>query len=172
MNCQAQSTNSRAATRATSSSFAHTRTPGSTSGGSRLAVERRVSPASSIAFDELISLARPPSSGGVIRKARRLLVCDLPGFEDRVHQAPGGFHAVGAVEERRVAAHAVVQERGIRAARASAKRRAVAKIHRDGLYAHLRARELRAKDNRDALVGLDVKQEPVGFDFAPAKHHV
>ncbi len=45
-----------------------------------------------------------------------------PNIQDGVHQRPRRFDGIPAIKQRRIAAQAIVQQRGVGAARATAKR--------------------------------------------------
>src|SRR3954471_13588721 len=67
-----------------------------------------VSPMSSIARHQLIRLFWSPASRGVVREfawGQR-----LPYVENRIDYGPTSFHHIGALEQRRIADHAVVEQ--------------------------------------------------------------
>src|SRR5271170_4350595 len=95
-----------------------------------------------------------------------------PYVENGIHESPGGFDVVTAVEERGVAAQAIVDERGVSAARGITEAFFVTEVHGDIADAHFGSGALGAKGYGDAFFGLDVKDEAVGLDFALAKYDV
>src|SRR5262249_16182067 len=74
-----------------------------------------VVPLPAVAFEQDVGFFRAPTTGGVFGDGGTL--CGAPDVEDRVDQRPSGFNAVGAIEKSSVTADAIVDERGIRAAR-------------------------------------------------------
>src|SRR5271169_265790 len=91
MDCQAKSTNDRAAARATSAGFAYTRTPGNTS----LYAPLGFPPVSAIALQKIIGFVWAP---GARRVVWEFGFVSLKIFKNRIHQRPGGFDAVTAVK--------------------------------------------------------------------------
>src|SRR5580704_6976114 len=100
----------------------------------------RVEPLPAFVFQESIGFARAPASRGVLRDGGGF--GRTPDIENRIDQRPRRFDAIAAIEQRGVAAHAIVQQRGIGAARSIAKSLAIAEIHRHVADAHLRPRPL------------------------------
>src|SRR5215468_5666548 len=109
-----------------------------------------VVPAPAVALEQKIGLPRPPASCGVLWHGGGAR--GAPNVKDRIHQRPGGFDAVPAVEKSGVAAHAIVQQCGVRAARRLSKTLEVTEIHRHIADAHFRSRALGAKADGDSFV--------------------
>src|SRR5260370_40429098 len=105
----------------------------------------RVVPLSAVAFEQKIGFFRSPASRWILRHGGAL--GGTPDIDDRVHQRPGGFDAVAAIEERGIAAHTVGQERGVGAARGLSTSFAIAEIHGDVPDAHFCSRGLYAEGN-------------------------
>src|ERR1700759_1328125 len=114
----------------------------------------RVEPLPAFVFEESIGLSRAPASRGILRDIRGLR--RAPNIENRVDQRPRRLDAVAAIEQRRVTAHAIVQQRGVGTARAIAKSLPIAEIHGDVADAHLRPRSFRPKGHRNAFIRLNV----------------
>src|SRR5262245_13923453 len=64
-------------------------------------------PGAAIARQQLIRRGRSLASGGIVRKVVRRMA--RPCVEDRLHRRPAGLDVVGALEERGIADHAVVE---------------------------------------------------------------
>src|SRR5262249_27451050 len=129
-----------------------------------------VVPLSAVAFEQDVRFFGPPAAGFILRDSGAL--CGTPHVENGIHKRPSGFHAVGAIEECCVAAHAVVHERGIGATRGLAESFAIAEIHGDVADAHFRAGPLRSERNGDSFVRLNVENEAIRFHFFSAKNDV
>ena len=67
-------------------------------------------PAPAVARQQLVGFARARASGRHRSAVRRVAIL-RPGIEDRLHHPPSGLDVVGALEQRRVADHAVVDQR-------------------------------------------------------------
>src|ERR1700724_4102117 len=72
-------------------------------------------PPSAVAGEELIGLFRPLAAGRVGGKA--LPTRMAPRVDERLHHAPAGLDAVGALEQDRVTDHAVIDQGLITSAR-------------------------------------------------------
>src|ERR1700730_16671762 len=73
------------------------------------------SPPASIAREEMIRLSRTFTAGLVGRKPVPTRVA--PRIQERLHHAPARLDAVGALEQDRIADHAIVKERLVACAR-------------------------------------------------------
>src|SRR6202158_4235699 len=82
-------------------------------------LQLRVVPLSAITYEQKIGFFWPPTSRRILWHGGTL--GGTPDVENGVHQRPGGLDAVAAIEERSIAAHAVVQECGVGAARGDRK---------------------------------------------------
>src|SRR5712691_1301259 len=129
-----------------------------------------VAPMPAVAFEEQIGFPRSPTPRSILR--HRGGPGRAPHIEDGVHKRPGCLDAVAAIEQRRIAAQTIVYERRISAARGLAETFAIAEIHGDVPDAHFRSRPLGSKGHCDPFIGLDVKYDAVGFNFALAKNDV
>src|SRR5215831_8541847 len=129
-----------------------------------------VIPPAAVAFEQKIGLSRPPASRRVLRHGGRTRCA--PDVEDGIHEGPRSFDAVAAIEERGVAAQAVVQQSSVCAAAGITKSLAVAEIHGDVSNAHLCAGPLGAKADGNSFVGLDVEHQAIGLHFALAENDV
>src|SRR5438067_8979319 len=87
-------------------------------------------PTAAVVFQEFISLFRTPRSGFIVRKRRQWRVG--PPFLNRCYYGPSGFNLIGALEQSRVAHHAIVQEPLVSGAGHVAKIVFVIEIHIDG----------------------------------------
>src|SRR5713226_2246625 len=125
---------------------------------------------SALTFEQKIGLSRAPTSGRILWHSGAL--GRAPDVEDRIHERPGGFNAVAAIEECGVAADTVVQKRRVGAARRISKTFAIAEIHGDVADAHFRARALCAERNGNAFIGLDIQDEAVGLNLFFAEDDV
>ena len=67
-----------------------------------------VPPLATAARHQFLGLGRTPGAGGVVGEVARRQ--GLPDVEDRLHDRPAGFDHVGALEQRGVADHAVVEQ--------------------------------------------------------------
>src|SRR5207245_8287380 len=160
--CQAQSTNQRAAVRATSAASAQTYTPERISRGSISGS----APVPSITTQQLVSFMRTPTSRGIGGHGAPLL---FPGSEYRLHESPGSLDPIGAVEKGCIPTHAVVQERSISAAFASPKSGAITEIHGHERQAHELPRQFDVNADGDAFFGLDIQHQCIGIDPLTAK---
>src|SRR5713226_7258593 len=130
----------------------------------------RVVPLSAVTFEQNIGFARPPTPGWILWHGGAL--GGAPHVENGIDEAPSGFDAVAAIEERSVAAHTVIQERSVSAARGVSKTVAIAEIHGDVANAHFGAGPLGAEGNGNAFVGLDIQDQAIGFNFFFAENDV
>src|SRR5579871_6814025 len=69
----------------------------------------RVEPLPAFVFEESVGFARAPASRGVLRDGGSLGCA--PDIENRIDQRPCRFNAIAAIEQRRVATHAIAQQR-------------------------------------------------------------
>ena len=89
----------------------------------------------------------------------------MPDVDDRLNDAPAGFDHVGALEERRVADHAIAQEALVAGAVFDAEIIAVVEVHVDEAELHHGARNFRAEAERDAFFRLDVNDQAIRFEI-------
>src|SRR5713226_1915670 len=129
-----------------------------------------VVPLSAFTFEQKIGLSGAPTSGGILWHSSTL--GGTPDVKDGIHQRPGGFDAVAAIEECGVATDTVVQERRVGAARGIPKSLAIAEIHGDISDAHFRAGALCPERNGNAFIGLDIQDKAVGLNLFFAKDNV
>src|SRR5262249_26380391 len=66
-------------------------------------------PGAAIARLQFVGRSGTAAACGVIREITRRIVC--PSVEDRLRDLPAGFDGVGALKQRRIADHAVVDQR-------------------------------------------------------------
>src|SRR4029077_10221544 len=104
-----------------------------------------------------------PRARGIVRKAP----CGqgVPDIKDGLNHAPAGFDHVRALEERGIAGHAIAQEALVAGTVLDAKIGVVVEIHIHEAKLHDRAGDLRAEAQGDAFTGLDVNDQPVGFEI-------
>ena len=116
-------------------------------------------PAPAVARQQRVGLARPGAAGRIDRQRRRAIL--RPGVEHRLHHAPAGLDVVGALEQRRIADHAVIDQRLVAGARRGLEIVLVVELHLDAADLHARSRDLGAEAQGHALVGLDVQDQIV-----------
>src|SRR5207302_3794839 len=97
-------------------------------------------PVPCIALDELVYLCRSFASCRIEREGVHALF--LPGIEDRLHDAPGGFDVVRPLEQARIADHAVIKQRLVTRARPSVEIVAIIEFHLDIADGHIGPRNL------------------------------
>ena len=102
---------------------------------------------------ELVGRRGAAAPGGIIGKIRRWIV--RPGVEDRLHRLPTGFHGVGALKQRRVANHAVIEQRFVAGIGRDFEIVLVGEIHADVAEPHDRARALGGEFQCDSLIRLE-----------------
>ena len=91
----------------------------------------------------------------------------LPHIENGSGDVPRRLHHVGAVKERAVAHHAVVEEPLVPGGGGGFAEILVAEVELDRIELDRRPRPLRLDEDLDALLGLDVHHEPVGIELLP-----
>src|SRR5208282_1831576 len=129
-----------------------------------------IEPFSAVAFEQQIGFVRAPASRGILGDLGGSR--SAPYVENRIDERPRGLHVIAAIEKCSVAAQAIVDQRGISAARCFAKTFLVAEVHVDVSDAHLSSWTLGAEGNGDALFGLYVENETVRLDGTVAEHDV
>src|SRR5262249_53979651 len=72
------------------------------------AMSGQLAPAAAVAGEQIVRFLRPLTAGIVDFQSPGAGI--VPGVEERLHRAPAGFHAVGALEQDVVADHAVVDQ--------------------------------------------------------------
>src|SRR5215472_10565254 len=100
-------------------------------------------PLPAAAPQEMIRRLRAGAPGGVGFERRGLVI--LPQIEDRLHDGPSGLDAVGAVEQHRVADHAVVNKRLVASRRLGVEIILVGEVHPHPAERDLRTRNFRAE---------------------------
>src|SRR4051812_27423042 len=120
----------------------------------------RPAPASSLSFENLGGLFRPPATGLVVWEVGLVFVRG-PLVKYRHDEFPSALGHVLARVERRVAEYAVEYESLVRFGELDAERRAVAKVHVHVAYARDLSGHFRGDAHRDALVGLYAYDELV-----------
>src|SRR6202011_6169550 len=83
-----------------------------------------------------------------------------PGVEDGLHRPPARLDIVGALEQRRVADHAVIEQRLVAGAGRHVEIALIGEVHADVAKLHGRAGALGGELQRDALVRLDAQDHP------------
>ena len=106
-----------------------------------------------------VRFLRAPGAGGVVGERPRRQ--RLPDVEDGVHHVPPVLHAVRPLEERRVAAHAVVEERLVAGAGRGPEVVRVVEVHLDLARPDHGPGDLGLEAEGDPLVGLHVEDEDV-----------
>ena len=113
-------------------------------------------------LDEAVRGFWSPCAGGVVREVAR--VQGLPDIQDGIHDAPGGVHAVVAVEECHVADHAIVEKRLVACGGGGFAEFLVAEIEWHIGDRDAGARALGVDIHRDAFIGLHMDDEAVWHD--------
>src|SRR6185503_14185231 len=90
-------------------------------------VER--TPGTAVARDQLAGRRGPAAAGNIVWKITRRIVG--PGIEDRLYRLPTRFDIVCALEQRRVADHAIVEKRLVTDVGRHLEISLVGKIHAD-----------------------------------------
>src|SRR5262252_4949136 len=129
------------------------RTPARTLASPVTLVMTRPPPAPAILLDEVGARGGTIRTCRVVRKiARRQR---LPHVEDRRRDAPGRLHHVGAMEQRAVADHAVVEQPLVAGGGARLAEVLVAEVELDRVELDRRPRALRLDQDLDRVLGLD-----------------
>src|SRR6266850_5461704 len=130
----------------------------------------RVVPLSAVAFEQNIGFPGPPTAGRILW--HRGAPGRAPDLENGIHKRPGSLDAVTAIKKRSIAADAIVEERGVGAARRAAKPFAIAEVHGDISDAHLGSRPFCPERNGDAFIGLNIQHQTIRFNLALAEDDV
>src|SRR5438034_609940 len=125
---------------------------------------------SAVPFEQKIGLSWPPTAGWILWHVGA--PGGAPDVKNGIDQRPGGFDAVATIKKRGIAAHTIVQESRVGAARDISKTLAIAEFHGHIADAHFRPRALCAKGNGNAFVRLDIQDEAVGFNVFFAENDV
>ena len=113
---------------------------------------------------------RPPTARSILRNGRAL--SRSPHFQNRIDQRPRRFNVIAAIKQRRISAHAIIDQCGVRAARRFAKSFFIFEIHIHVADAHFRSGPLGHERYRNAFIGLDVQHQAVRLEIAFTKNHV
>src|SRR5215470_3966881 len=119
------------------------------------------SPSATIACQQLVSCGRTVATSDIVRKIPRRIVG--PRVEDGLYRAPSCLDVVGPLEQRRVADHAVVEQRFVSGVARDLEIRLVGEVHANGVELHRQAGALGCENEGDAFVGLDAEDHPVGI---------
>src|SRR5206468_583252 len=87
----------------------------------------RVVPMSAVPFEQKIGLSWPPTAGWILWHVGA--PGGAPDVKNGIDQRPGGFDAVATIKKRGIAAHTIVQESRVGAARDISKTLAIAEFH-------------------------------------------
>ena len=120
-----------------------------------------------VGLNEVVRFFGAPRSGGVVGEVPRGQ--RFPDVEDRLDDFPAGFHHVGALEQRGIAEHAVVEQALVAGARLRAEVVGVVEVHVDFAQADDRPGDLRSEAERDAFVRLQPQHEPVAAQLFDAR---
>src|SRR5215510_7849423 len=118
-------------------------------------------PSATVAGQQLVRRGGTIATRHIVRKIPRWIVG--PGVEDRLYRAPPRLDVVGALEQRRISDHAVIEQRFVSRVARDLEISPVGEIHADGAQTHRRAGTLGCEIEGDAFVGLDAKDHPVGI---------
>ena len=110
---------------------------------------------------QLVGLLRPRAAGRVDRQFAMRLRFFQASSTGCITRQPASID-VGALEQRGIADHAVVEQRLVAGAGHALESVLVAELHVDAVDLHRRARDLDAEAQGHALLGLDVQGEVVG----------
>src|SRR5208282_6474544 len=124
----------------------------------------------SVGGQQVFRGAWPIASGRIIRKGRRRSL--LPRLQNRIDELPRGLDAVCAIEQGRVTANAVVEQRRVRVPIGGAERLPVFEIHGYRPDVHLRPRSLRAERKRNAFIGLNIENQRIRLGILLAEYSV
>src|SRR5438128_9328575 len=91
-------------------------------------------PLAAFPSEQLIGFLRSPTSGRIVGKGRRWL--GIPNFLNRRYDTPAGFDLIGALKQRRVAQHAIVQETFVAGGQRVAEIVFIIKVHVDSADAY------------------------------------
>src|SRR5580704_10245734 len=119
------------------------------------AIERAPMPA--IAREKRVGLLWSAASCRIYR--RRGPLPARPGVEHRLHDPPTGLDIVSALEQSRIAVHAVIDQSLITRARRSIEIILVVELHFDAAHMHFRPRDLGAEPQRHAFLRLNMQDQ-------------
>src|ERR1700731_1657767 len=86
-----------------------------------------ISPTAAIAFHQFVGLSRAPGSSGIVGEITRRQ--RLPHVEYGIDNAPTSLDHVGALEQRGIADHAVMQQAFVSSRRSNAEIVGVGEVH-------------------------------------------
>src|SRR5215510_10047719 len=118
-------------------------------------------PSTTVAGQQLVRRGGTIATRHIVRKIPRWIVG--PGVEDRLYRAPPRLDVVGALEQRCISDHAVIEQRFVSRVARDLEISPVGEIHADGAQTHRRAGTLGCEIEGDAFVGLDAEDHPVGI---------
>src|ERR1700675_1567249 len=131
-----------------------------------------ISPTAAIAFHQFVGLSRAPGSSGIVGEITRRQ--RLPHVEHGIDNAPTGFDHVGALEQRGVADHAVMQQAFVASRRSDPEIVSIGEVHIHFAELHRGSGSLGGEAQRDAFFRLDVQHQLVGhhvFHLSFAEQH-
>src|SRR6266436_3653918 len=108
-------------------------------------------PLSSVLSQQLVSILRSPTASFVVGKIRRR--SGIPSGLDRGDNTPGSFDLIGALKQRCISHHAIMQKTLIAGAGRVPKIVFIIKVHVDRANLQDRSRDLGAKAHSDSFVG-------------------
>src|SRR5262249_39940179 len=119
--------------------------------------------AAAVALHQFFGVTRSPRARRIVREAARGK--GVPNVDDGLNDAPAGFDHVSALEQRRVARHAIAQQALVTGAVLDAEIIAVVEVHVDEPELHHRAGDLHAEAERNAFFRLDVDHEAIRLEI-------
>src|SRR5262245_50499423 len=91
-------------------------------------------PSATVPRQKLVSRSRAASARDIIGKIARRIAC--PGVKDRLHRSPATLDIIGALKQRRIANHAIVDEGLVSGIGLHLEVVLVGKVHADGVQFH------------------------------------
>src|SRR5437870_11646120 len=116
-----------------------------------------------VALEEFFSFLRAPGPSGIVRKISRRK--RLPHIEDRTDDAPSGLDHVGALEQRLVADHAIVEQALVARGGLCAEVVGVLEIHVHCAKTHHWTGNFGGELEGDSFLRLDVQHELIGHQI-------
>src|SRR5436305_47353 len=114
---------------------------------------------SSVALEQFVRIPRPPAARGIIGEITRRQ--RLPNVKRWTDHTPARLDHIGALKQRSIADHAIVQQTLITGTGLSTEIISVLEIHVHCTQSHDRAGNFRCELQRNSLLGLDMKDELV-----------
>ena len=118
-----------------------------------------IAPMPTIPRQKRIGFLRSAASRRIERYCRCTIRRDR--VDDRLHDPPAGFDLISALEQRRVAGHAIVDQRLVARARGKLEVILIVELHRNAAHTHARARDLGAEPQRYPLKRLNMQSQVI-----------